>query len=93
MKTQENKFISSIVQSLTKEATFVIGIPSLEHQQYTSDMNKKGHINCKTAEELKAFCSKYFKEVLIFTMNDELVHMGFKRTANYLFAVCIFPAK
>jgi hypothetical protein len=32
--------------------------------------------------------AEYFHHVFIFPMNDEVVHTGFYRMANYLFAVC-----
>ena len=58
--SDQHIFISNIIKSLADSATLVIGIPSLEHQQFTSERNKIGHINCKTAEDLKLFCKSYY---------------------------------
>jgi len=89
----EYKFMKGLVKAIKHDATAVIGIPSLEQQKFTSEANKIGHINCKTFEELTEFAKVFFQNVLVFTMNDEIVHMGFPRTANYLFAVCTQPIK
>ena len=37
---------------------------------------------------LKSLLSKYFHNVFIFSMNDEVVHTGFYPMAHYLFALC-----
>jgi hypothetical protein len=31
----------------------IIGMPSLESQQYTSQQSRMGHVNCKSAPDLK----------------------------------------
>jgi SAM-dependent methyltransferase len=90
-KADEDVFIRRILSSLKPKGKLVIGIPSTEQQRFTSPQNKIGHINCKTFEELGDLCDAYFNYVNVLTMNDEIVHAGFPRTANYLFAVCALP--
>lgn len=84
----EDAFIQNISASLTDQGVLIIGMPSLESQQYASASSKKGHINCKSGPDLKDFLGKYFHNVFLFSMNDEVVHTGYSRMAHYLIGVC-----
>ncbi len=87
-KKDEEKFIGNMVSSLTPEGTLIIGTPSIQSQVYASEGSKEGHINCKDHKELKELMGKFFHNVFIFSMNDEVVHTGFYPMAHYLFALC-----
>jgi 2-polyprenyl-3-methyl-5-hydroxy-6-metoxy-1,4-benzoquinol methylase len=67
----------------------IIGTPSLESQQYASELSRKGHVNCKSGEDLKKLLQGYWNQVFMFGMNDEVVHTGFLPMSHYLFALCI----
>lgn len=84
----EDAFITNICASLREHSVLIIGTPSLESQVYASPPSKAGHVNCKTHTDLVALLQKYFHQVFLFSMNDEVVHTGFYRMAHYLFAVC-----
>jgi 2-polyprenyl-3-methyl-5-hydroxy-6-metoxy-1,4-benzoquinol methylase len=84
----EGVFIGNIVKSLTPEGVCLIGSPSLESQAYASPPSVEGHVNCKTAPDLKKLMQRYFHNVFIFSMNDEVVHTGYHKMAHYLFALC-----
>jgi SAM-dependent methyltransferase len=86
----EVAFLNNICNGLSPKAKVVIGIPSLESQNFASPGSKAGHINCKTKEELSVSLATHFKTVTCFSMNDEIVHTGFNRMANYILAVCTF---
>ena len=85
---QEDRFIGNIVKSLFPTGACIIGTPSLESQLYASPASREGHVNCKSAPQLKALMEQYFNNVFIFSMNDEVVHTGFHKLAHYLFALC-----
>lgn len=76
-KSKELKFISNCKNSLKNNGLLIIGIPSSESQKYASKMSKAGHVNCKSGPELKKILNKFFDNVFIFSMNDEVVHTGF----------------
>ena len=84
----EDAYVSNLRDSLTDDGVLIIGTPSLESQTYASPPSKAGHINCKSGVQLKALLGKYFQNVFLFSMNDEVVHTGFYPMAHYLFAVC-----
>ena len=85
----EDRFVRNIADSIAAPGVLILGLPSLESQLYASPGSKEGHVNCKTAADLKALCEKYFHDVFIFSMNDEVVHTGFYKLAHYLFALCV----
>ena len=52
------------------------------------EFNKQEHINCFSGKNFKLFLQKYFHNVFVFSMNDEVVHTGFFPMAHYLLALC-----
>jgi 2-polyprenyl-3-methyl-5-hydroxy-6-metoxy-1,4-benzoquinol methylase len=89
VEAREDRFIANIAASLTLPGVAIFGMPSLESQVYASSGSKEGHVNCKTAPDLKRVLLRHFHEVFIFSMNDEVVHTGFYALAHYLFALCV----
>lgn len=87
-RDQEERFVGNIAASLNGHGACLIGSPSLESQAYASPPSKAGHVNCKSGLELKALMSRFFHQVFLFSMNDEVVHTGFHPMAHYLFALC-----
>lgn len=83
----EDRFIGNILKSLKKNSVLIIGMPSLESQEYASPASKDGHVNCKTGRDFKKLMSKYFNNVFLFSMNDEIVHTGFEKMSHYLFTM------
>ncbi len=84
----EKLFLANSFASLDPNGCAIIGVPSLESQVYASPQSKEGHVNCKTAPDLKVLLQDYFHNVFIFSMNDEVVHTGYHKMAHYVFAVC-----
>lgn len=85
--TKERLFLSNAFATLNPQGAAIIGMPSLESQPYASSQSKIGHINCKSAPELKSLMQDYFHNVFMFSMNDEVVHTGFHKMANYVIAI------
>lgn len=88
-KDEEGKFIINMITSLTPHGVVVIGMPSLSSQIYASAHSKIGHINCKDQPELNALMKKYFHNVFMFSMNDEVVHTGYYAMSHYNITVCV----
>jgi 2-polyprenyl-3-methyl-5-hydroxy-6-metoxy-1,4-benzoquinol methylase len=83
----EEAFLRNMAASVRAPGVIIIGMPSLESQTYASPGSKAGHVNCKSAPDLRALMQKHFHEVFVFSMNDEVVHTGFHALAHYLFAI------
>lgn len=88
---REETYLRNIIASLADGGLAIIGMPSLESQQYASPPSKAGHVNCKSGEDFKRVLDGHFANVLVFSMNDEVVHTGFYPMAHYLLGVCSQP--
>ena len=86
---KEHLFISNCVKSLKKDGALIFGMPSLESQLHASPASKEGHVNCKSGNDFKECMEKYFKNVFLFSMNDEVIHTGFEKMSHYLFTLCV----
>ena len=84
---RENVFLDNIVKSLAPEGVLILGSPSLESQTHASPPSKEGHVNCKTGKGLRALMERFFHNVFLFSMNDEVIHTGFSPMAHYLIAI------
>lgn len=88
-KKDEDTFMSNLAKPLGKNGVAIIGTPSVQSQRYASPQSREGHVNCKDSAGLRALAEKYFHNVFIFSMNDEVVHTGFYPMAHYLLALCV----
>lgn len=86
---QEDVFMRNLVGSVRAPGVAIIGMPSLEGQAYASVWSKEGHVNCKSGKDFKEFLQRYFGDVFLFSMNDEVIHTGFYPMAHYLMAICV----
>lgn len=88
----EPKAMDNICRSLDEEdGVFIAGVPSLESQRYAAEISKAGHVNCRSGDDFRRDMKKYFHNVFLFGMNDEVVHTGFPQMCHYLFALCVGP--
>lgn len=87
--SDEDRFLTNISRSLAPNGVLIIGTPSLQSQAYASPASKEGHVNCKDHAALRQLMARYFKNVFLFSMNDEVVHTGYYPMAHYLFALCV----
>ncbi|MBN2562029.1 MAG: methyltransferase domain-containing protein [Phycisphaerae bacterium] len=86
---RESRFMQNVCSSLRREAIFIVGTPNIAAQVHASLINDEGHTNLKTADALRALLATYFENVLIFSMNDEVVHTGYYPMAHYLLGMGI----
>lgn len=87
-ESSEHLYVKHLKESLADHGILLVGMPSLESQSHASPQSKVGHVNCKSGKVLKAVLEKDFHNVLLFSMNDEVVHTGFSPMAHYLLAIC-----
>ena len=80
--------METVLHNMKSTGTFIVGTPSLESQQYSKENVKGAHVNVYRGEELYFMLKQYFHNVYMFTQNDEIIHTGHMRMANYLIAVC-----
>lgn len=88
---KEDTFLANTVAALAPDGAVILGMPSLEAQLYASPNSKGGHVNCKSMPDFRDVMQKYFHNVFMFCMNDEVVHTGYHKMAHYLFALACQP--
>jgi 2-polyprenyl-3-methyl-5-hydroxy-6-metoxy-1,4-benzoquinol methylase len=89
---EEDLFLINAIKSLVPTGSMIIGIPSLESQAIIEpEKRDPGHVNCKNGFDLKLTLEKYFSNVFLFSMNDEVVHTGHHKMAHYIFCLCCSP--
>ncbi len=77
-------FLGNIARSLSAHGAAVLGCPSIQSQAYASPPSKAGHVNCKDGPGMRALLGRFFHNVFVFSMNDEVVHTGFFPMAHYV---------
>lgn len=85
---KERVFLNNLMASLAPHGVVIIGMPSLESQRYASKFSRAGHVNCKSMPDLRKTMGRYFHNVFMFSMSDEVVHTGYHKMAHYLMALC-----
>jgi cyclopropane fatty-acyl-phospholipid synthase-like methyltransferase len=88
---EEPIFLRSIVGSLTADGFVLMGTPNKHAAQYASQHSREGHVNLKSQETLRDLLLRYFQNVFMFSMNDEVVHTGFDPMAHYIWGLGVGP--
>ena len=83
----ENRFCEILSTSLATDGVVIVGTPNIMLSPYASEGSKMGHINLYDQKRLYELMNKYFGNVFIFNMNDEVVHTGYAPMSCYIFAV------
>lgn len=91
--SEEAGFLANLAGSLRPHGVAVLGTPNITAQQYASPNSQIGHINLKGGEQLRTLCRRFFHNVFLFGMNDEVVHTGYLPMAHYLIALCAHPRR
>lgn len=87
----EDELCKLVVKSLKQDGVAIIGTPNIAMDPYACEASRIGHINLYDQKRLYKLMSKYFHNVFIFNMNDEVVNTGFAPMACYIFAMCCYP--
>jgi 2-polyprenyl-3-methyl-5-hydroxy-6-metoxy-1,4-benzoquinol methylase len=83
----EKIFIQNSVDILDENGILIIGTPNESASNHATHRSDHQHINLKNHKTLKNTLNKYFHNIFIFSMNDEVIHTGFYPMAHYLFAI------
>ena len=85
----EATVIENIVRCLPEDGVLITGTPNRTASQYASPQSEVAHINLKTMEELRALMQRYFRNVFMFGMNDEVLHTGFAPMCHYIWSLAV----
>ena len=90
-KENENSWLKNIAASLQKDGVLVIGT---QNKNIIHLGNPKNHVdqpNFKNYYELNTLLTRFFRNVIILSMNDETIHSGKRETCQYFLALGISP--
>jgi len=87
--TKEATFVENILQCLKPNGVLLTGTPNVTAAQYASSRSHAGHINLKSMETLRQLMERYFENVFMFGMNDEVVHTGYPAMCHYLWSLAV----
>ena len=81
--------IENILRCLPDDGVLITGMPNKTAAQYASPQSKGLHINLKTLEELRELMQRYFRNVFMFGMNDEVLHTGYDPMCHYIWSLAV----
>ncbi len=84
---KEDIFFSNIIKCLKNDSVLIIGTPNVTAFQYATPRSKIQHINLKSMQTLYKLMEKYFENVFMFGMNDEVLHTGYAPMCHYIWAI------
>jgi 2-polyprenyl-3-methyl-5-hydroxy-6-metoxy-1,4-benzoquinol methylase len=87
-KEDGERIIGRYSEYLTDNGMMIIGTPSKYSRAYRSQKSKDTHFYEYEPDELIALCRRFFGRTILFSMNDEIVHTGFKKLAWFFFVLC-----
>lgn len=85
----EARFLENIVQCLTPSGVLLTGTPNITASAYASLPSLAGHINLKSMTTLRESMERYFENVFMFGMNDEVVHTGYAPMCHYIWSLAV----
>ena len=83
----ETTFFNNIVKCLKPGGVLLVGTPNITASAHATPRSRVQHINLKSSASLRALMEKYFENVFMFGMNDEVLHTGYAPMCHYLWAV------
>lgn len=83
----EDRFLDNIVKCLKSNGVLIIGTPNITAGQYATPRSRVQHINLKSIRILRELMEKYFENVFMFGMNDEVLHTGHASMCHYIWGV------
>lgn len=86
-KDLNKPFMENQVKCLTEDGICIIGTPNKDATRYATHRSKVQHINLHDQRTLKERMEKYFRNVFMFSMNDETLHTGYEHMSHYIFAM------
>lgn len=83
-KKDEDRFLRTTCRWLAPHGICIVGTPNITARRYASRSSRGHHDNLQSFDGLRATMSRFFHNVFVFSMNDEVVHTGFGPMAHYL---------
>ena len=83
----EDNFLRNIIKCLKPQGVLITGTPNISGAQYATPRSQVQHINLKSITSLKELMERYFENVFMFGMNDEVLHTGYGPMCHYIWSI------
>ncbi len=83
----EEIFLGNIMKCLKEDSVLIIGTPNITASEHATPRSRVQHINLKSIQTLRKLMERYFENVFMFGMNDEVLHTGYAPMCHYIWAV------
>jgi len=90
---REHEFFETCYHSLGDDGICIIGTPNITAAAYASPASQLGHVNLFDGPRLRASLQRYFHNVFLFGLNDEVMHTGFTPMAHFLIAMAVYKRR
>lgn len=84
---RERNFLQNIVKCLKPDGVLIIGTPNITASTYATARSRVQHMNLKSMQTLRELMERYFDNVFMFGMNDEVLHTGYAPMCHYIWGV------
>ena len=84
---KEAAFVENIARCLSPDGVMITGTPNVTASAHASPRSQAQHINLKSMASLHDLMARYFENVFMFGMNDEVLHTGYAPMCHYIWAV------
>jgi len=83
----EAAFLGNVIRCLPRDGVLITGTPNRAASHLAAPCSEVQHINLKSMKELRDLMGKYFENVFMFGMNDEVLHTGYAPMCHYIWSV------
>jgi 2-polyprenyl-3-methyl-5-hydroxy-6-metoxy-1,4-benzoquinol methylase len=83
----EETFMRNVLRCLKTDGVLITGTPNVTASQYASPRSQVQHINLKSMKTLRELTDRYFTNVFMFGMNDEVLHTGYAPMCHYIWSI------
>ena len=84
---KEIVFMDNVVKCIRRNGVLITGTPNITASQYATPRSKAQHINLKSWQTLRELTERYFENVFMFGMNDEVIHTGYAPMCHYVWSL------
>jgi len=83
----ERIILNNIVKCLKPDGVLIVGTPNITASKHATPRSHMQHRNLKSNKMLRKLMERYFENVFMFGMNDEVLHTGYGSMCHYIWAI------
>jgi cyclopropane fatty-acyl-phospholipid synthase-like methyltransferase len=88
---EEKRWLTHVCASLRPDGILLLGTPNVTASCYASEHSRAGHINMKSAADLRSLGRTWFRNSFLFGQSDEVVTTAFLPMCQYLWLMGVGP--